>query len=57
MRLRQAYYFGSYRFVKLLIDRGGLPKFLQLYAARDLEEAFVGLYGTPRAELVQALGT
>lgn len=55
LRLRQAYYFGSYRFVKLLVEKGGLPKFLQLYASPDTEAAYVELYAAPRAVLVQAL--
>jgi len=55
IRLRQAYYFGSYRFVQLLIDKGGLMKFMQLYASPEPETAYEALYAMPRAELVQAI--
>lgn len=52
IRMRQAYYFGSYRFVKMLIEKGGMPKFMQLYASSDPETAFVEIYGMTRAALV-----
>lgn len=55
IRLRQAYYFGSYRFVKLLIEKGGLPKFMKLYTSNDPETAFVELYGESRTALLQSL--
>jgi hypothetical protein len=55
-RLRQAYYFGSYRFVKLLIEKNGLGVFMQLYAEQEPEEAFVTLYGKSRLKLIEELG-
>jgi hypothetical protein len=51
---RESYYASSYRFVRHLIEGGGLPKFLQLYAERDPEAAFKQLYGESRQTLVAA---
>jgi hypothetical protein len=51
---RRAYYFASYRFVRYLIERGGMATFLELYDAREPEQAFARLYGATREELVAA---
>jgi hypothetical protein len=51
---RKEYYFASYRFVKFLIERKGIPVFLQLYNSKDPQAAFPDLYGAGRAELVLA---
>lgn len=54
-RMRGLYYAGSYRLVKLLIGKGGLPMFLRLYDAPDPEAAYVQLYGAPRAALLKGV--
>jgi hypothetical protein len=51
---RQSYYASSYRLVRYLIEAGGMAKFLELYAASDLEPAFKQLYGQDRNALVAA---
>jgi hypothetical protein len=51
---RESYYASSYRLVRHLIEVGGLPKFLELYAARNPESAFKQLYGQDRSTLVAA---
>lgn len=51
---RESYYASSYRLVRHLIEVGGLPKFLELYAAHDPEAAFKQLYGQDRAALLAA---
>lgn len=53
-QFRRAYYFGSYRFVRFLIERAGMVTFLKLYEARDPESEFLHLYGASRKELVLA---
>lgn len=53
-RFRQAYYYASYRFVRFLIERGGMATFLELYDARDPESEFPRLYGATRADLAAA---
>lgn len=54
-RMRALYYAGSYRLVKLLIAQGGLPKFLELYGSPDPEQAYLRLYGVPRAALLKGV--
>jgi len=54
LQFRQGYYFASYRFVKFLIDRKGIPVFLELYNSRNPESEYPRLYGASRAELVLA---
>lgn len=54
-RMRAMYYAGSYRFAKLLIDKGGLPTFLKLYDSPDPEAAYVELYGAPRDALLKSM--
>jgi len=51
---RRAYYFASYRFVRFLIERGGMVTFLKLYDAKDPESEFLHLYGANRKDLVLA---
>jgi hypothetical protein len=51
---RESYYASSYRLVRYLIDAGGMAKFLDLYAASDVEAAFKQLYGQDRKALVAA---
>jgi hypothetical protein len=51
---RESYYASSYRLVRYLIEVDGLPKFLELYAARDPEATFKQLYGQERRALVAA---
>lgn len=51
---RESYYASSYRLVRHLIELGGLPKFLELYSARDPESAYERLYGQSRSFLVAA---
>ena len=51
---RRAYYYASYRFVRFLIEHGGMGTFLKLYDAGDPESQFVGLYGATRKELASA---
>jgi hypothetical protein len=53
---RRAYYFASYRFVKLLIDKGGMSVFLKLYEADNPEVECAKLYGASREALVRMLG-
>jgi hypothetical protein len=53
-KFRREYYFACYRFVNFLIERKGIPVFLQLYNSKDPEAAFPSLYGASRAELVLA---
>jgi len=50
---RQAYYAAGYRFVKLLVARGGMETFLKLYDSSDPEGEYAKLYGAERAELVR----
>jgi hypothetical protein len=50
--LRESYYASSYRLVRYLVELGGLPKFLRLYAAPEPEGAFGALYGRERRALV-----
>lgn len=54
IEFRRAYYFASYRFVRFLIERGGMAKFLELYDARDPEREFTRLYRASREELAAA---
>jgi hypothetical protein len=51
---RRAYYFASYRFVRFLIERGGMATFLKVYDAKDPESELQRLYGASRSELVLA---
>ena len=51
---RKSYYFASYRFVKFLIDRKGIPVFLELYNSKNPESEYPRLYGASRAELALA---
>jgi hypothetical protein len=51
---RESYYASSYRFVRYLIEAGGLAKFLDLYEDSDPEPAFKKLYGQDRKTLVTA---
>lgn len=51
---RESYYASSYRLVSHLIGTAGMAKFLELYAARDPEQAFRQLYGEGRATVVEA---
>jgi hypothetical protein len=53
---RRAYYFASYKFVRSLIERAGMPTFLRLYDASNPDDAFVTLYGTSREELIRRAG-
>lgn len=53
---RESYYASSYRFVRYLIEIGGLATFMQLYATPDLLPAYTSLYGKTReALLIEAL--
>jgi hypothetical protein len=51
---RRAYYYGSYRFVRYLVERAGMRVFLELYDAEDPESRYRELYGASRSELVAA---
>ncbi len=51
---RESYYASSYRLVRYLINTGGMPKFLDLYATPEPEVAFKQLYGEERTALVAA---
>ena len=50
---RRAYYAAGYRFVRLLVARGGMQTFLKLYDSADPEAEYAGLYGATRQELVR----
>ncbi len=54
MEFRREYYFACYRFVRLLIERKGIPVFLQLYDSKNPETAYSELYGASRVDLVRA---
>lgn len=51
---RESYYAASYRFVRHLIEVGGMAKFLVLYAAAVPEPMFQQLYVQDRSALVAA---
>ena len=53
---RRMYYFASYRFVKCLIERGGMALFMKLYDAKDTEAELPVLYGASRQELIRQAG-
>lgn len=53
---RRAYYFASYRFVKFLIEQGGMSVIMQLYDADDPEVELPKLYGASRDALVRMAG-
>jgi hypothetical protein len=53
---RRRYYAASYRFVKSLIERAGMPTFLRVYDSESPEAEMPKLYGMARADLVRMAG-
>jgi len=53
---RRAYYFASYRFVKWLIDKGGLSVCLKLYDVDNPAVELPKLYEASREALVRMVG-
>jgi hypothetical protein len=51
---RRSYYAASYRFVRVLIRRGGLALFLDLYRAQDPDGAYERMYGATRKAIATA---
>ena len=51
---RRSYYAASYRFVRVLIRRGGLALFLDLYRAQDPDGAYERMYGATRKAIAAA---
>ena len=51
-QFRRGYYYASYRFVRYLIERAGLPTFLELYDAEEPNVEVSRLYGASLEELV-----